>query len=65
MGTKVPIEVMIESVIAALERMHVLGVDSDLHSGALTALRSIRDALKNAKKEAESNENQNRQGKNV
>lgn len=51
-----PIEIVLKSVITALEKMHVLGMDSELHAGAVKALKNVIKAIEDAKKEAGNNE---------
>lgn len=45
------IEIVLRSVVSALEKIHVLGADADLLAGAIKAVKNVIAAIDKAKEE--------------
>lgn len=52
MDEMVTAEVALRSVVAALERVHVLGGDAEMLGGAIRTVKNVIDAMEEKKKEA-------------
>lgn len=62
---EVAIEVVLRSVVTALELIHVQGKDAEMLGGAIKALKNVIEAIDKAKKGAQTDDHHNEPGKDV